>query len=101
MNIKQLAASLFISASFLTAPVFADDSAAAISAAKEAQKKASSVGGEWRDIGKFIKKAEEAAKSGDAKKAMKLANKAKAQAENGYKQAMAESTISEFPAYMK
>jgi len=34
---------------------------------------------EWRDSGKILKKADEAAKAGDFKKATKLANKAKRQ----------------------
>lgn len=80
----------------------ADDPAAAIAAAKEAQKKAASIGGEWRDIGKFLKKAEEAAKGGDTKKALKLAKKAKFQAEAGYKQAEHQAEAAkDFPDYLK
>jgi len=58
--------------------------------AKSSIKKAKSVGGEWRDSKKFLKKAEKAAKSGDAKKAMSLANKAKDQGKMGYEQAISQ-----------
>jgi hypothetical protein len=70
------------------------DAAAAKSAiadATAAVKKAAKVGGEWRDTKKkFIKKAKAAASKKDYKKAIKLANKAKAEGEMGYTQAMAE-----------
>jgi len=56
----------------------ADD---AIKAAKAAQKEAKSLGFEWRDMGKTIKKAEAAAKDGKEKKAIKLANKISGQIE--------------------
>jgi len=62
----------------------------AIAAAEAARKKAKSVGGEWRDIGKIIKKAKKALKAGDDKKAIKLANKARRQGEIGYAQALKE-----------
>lgn len=62
----------------------------AIAAAEAARKKAKSVGGEWRDIGKIIKKAKAALKAGDDKKAIKLANKARRQGEMGYTQALKE-----------
>lgn len=45
----------------------------AINAAKKAQKEAQSIGFEWTNMGKLIKKAEKAAKAGDDKKAIKLA----------------------------
>ena len=61
---------------------------AAIAAAKAAQKKAAAAEGEWRDVGKFIKKAEKAAKEGKIEQAMKLAKKAQRQSELGYEQAM-------------
>ena len=61
---------------------------AAMAAAKDAQIKADSVGGEWRDVQKFIKQAELAAENGDYAKAIKLANKAKFQCEMGYKQSI-------------
>lgn len=55
-----------------------------------AVKKAKSVNGEWRDVGKILKKADKAADKGDYAQATKLANKAKAQGELGYAQAMAQ-----------
>ena len=63
----------------------------AIASAEAAVKKAAKIGGEWRDSKKkFIKKAKAAASKKDYKTAIKLANKAKAEGEMGYKQAMAE-----------
>ncbi len=56
--------------------------------AEALQKKANSVGGEWRDVGKFMKEAKAAAKEGNFDKASKLLAKAKFQSEAGYKQAM-------------
>ena len=53
-------------------------------------KKANSIGGEWRDSKKFVKKAEKAVKAGDMKKALELANKAKDQGKMGYDQAMSQ-----------
>jgi nucleoid-associated protein YgaU len=63
---------------------------AAIAAADAAIKKAASVGGEWRDSRKILKKAEAALKKGDYAKAIKLANQARRQGELGYAQAMDE-----------
>ena len=64
---------------------------AAIAAAKEAQKQANSVGGEWRDTGKMIKKAEKLLKEGKAKEAAKLAQEAEAQGMLGYMQATSQT----------
>lgn len=64
------------------------DYQSALAAARAAQKKAGSVDGEWRDTSKLLKQAETAAKSGDHSKAVKLANKAKLQGEQGYRQAL-------------
>jgi len=61
-------------------------SSIAIANAKAAMKKAKAVGYLWRDTGKFIKKAEAAAKKGDEAKAVKLANTARSQAEMAVKQ---------------
>lgn len=74
--------------------------AAAISKAESAQKKASSVKGEWRDTGKIIKKAKAAAKKGDYTNALKLANDAYRQGELGYQQAISQKDAG-FPAYMR
>ncbi|HEC29899.1 MAG TPA: SoxXA-binding protein [Gammaproteobacteria bacterium] len=65
----------------------------AISAARAANKKAKASGFEWRDTGKFIKKARAAAKKGKNAKAIKLANKAKGQAVMAVKQAQFEKTM--------
>ncbi|MGD9000531.1 MAG: LysM peptidoglycan-binding domain-containing protein [Granulosicoccaceae bacterium] len=62
----------------------------ACAAAEAARKKAKSVGGEWRDTGKIIKKAEAAMKAGDDAKAIKLCDQARRQGELGYAQALAE-----------
>jgi hypothetical protein len=63
-----------------------DDPQAAIEAAIQAQKKAASVGHEWRDTQKLIDEAKEAAKKGDSAEAIKKANKAKKQGEMAYQQ---------------
>ena len=52
---------------------------AALAEAKASIKIAKKAHFEWRDSGKILKKAAEAAKAGDFKKATKLANKAKRQ----------------------
>lgn len=79
----------------------ADDKAAqsAISDAKAAAKKAASIGGQWRDTGKIIEKAEKAAAGGDLAKAIKLAKQAKFQAEAGYKQATNQAARSYPPKF--
>lgn len=70
----------------LTLAVFAfsaqagDSAKSAIDAATAENKKAKKVGFEWRDTGKFLKKASKLAKAGKDKKAIALANKAKKQA---------------------
>lgn len=71
-----------------------------IAAAEAARKKAASVGGEWRDTGKMIKKAEAAMKAGELDKAVKLATTAEKQGELGYIQATAEASAG-FPSYMQ
>ena len=63
-----------------------------LAAADAARKKAASIGGEWRDIGKILKKAKAALKAGNADECVKLANKALRQGEIGYAQALAEQT---------
>lgn len=73
---------------------------AAIEMADKARKKAASVKGEWRDTGKFIKKAKAAAKKGDYAKALKLAKKAEAEGHLGYEQAVAQKEL-RLPSYLK
>jgi len=68
-------------------------SSIAIANAKAAMKKAKAVDYLWRDTGKFVKQAEKAAKKGDEAKAIKLANKARSQAELALKQYYYEQGI--------
>jgi hypothetical protein len=72
----------------------------AIADAEAARKKAASIGGEWRDTGKMLKEAEEALKTGEFDKAIKLASQAKRQGELGHAQALAEKDA-DFPSFMK
>ena len=67
-------------------PAAGGSAADAIAAAKAANAKAKEEFVEWRDTGKMIKQAEEALKNGDEAGALKLANKAKRQAENALTQ---------------
>lgn len=70
----------------------AADAVAAITAAKDAQKQARSVSGEWRDTGKMIKKAEKLLKDGKPEEAAKLAQAAEAQGMLGYMQATSQTS---------
>lgn len=63
----------------------------AIAAAKEANKKAKAVGYEWRDTGKLIEEAEKALSDSKYDDAIKLANKARKQAENAVAQEAREN----------
>lgn len=72
----------------------------AIAKAEAARKQAASVNGEWRDTGKFIKQAEEAAKAGDFDKALKLARKAEEEGRLGYEQQVSQSEL-KIPSYLK
>ena len=86
---KYLLAALVLSVSSIAAAGSAED---AISAAKAAEKEANAVGFEWRDIGKMIKKAEEAVKDGKADKAVSVANEVVAQSKESLKQAALAKT---------
>ena len=66
---------------------------AALAAAKAEIKKADGMGGEWRDTGKLLKKADKAAAKGDFAAAIKLANSAAFQAKMGQEQAKAEAGV--------
>jgi len=66
------------------------DYPAMVKQAKASIKKAKSVGGEWRDSSKFLKKAAKAAKNGKMDKAKKLASKAMFEGKIGYEQAVAQ-----------
>ena len=63
----------------------------AIEAAKGAQTKANSIGGEWRDTDKMIKKAEALLAEGKAEEAKKMAEKALDQGILGYEQAKSQT----------
>ncbi len=63
-----------------------------IAAAKDAQKQANSVGGEWRDTGKMIKKAEKLLSEGKLEQADALAREAEAQGMLGYMQSTAQTS---------
>ena len=59
-----------------------------LSEAIDTNKQASKLGYEWRDTGKWIKKAKAALKAGKEAEALKLAKKIKAAAEDGTQQAV-------------
>lgn len=104
MRIRNFSAGILAAALVTGLPVtaWADEKAdfeKALAAAEAARKKAASVGGEWRDTGKFLKKAEATASEGDYTKAMKLAEKARRQGELGYEQALQEKDAG-IPDYM-
>lgn len=88
-----LAASIAAFAAVTSSTAFAANAGQAIADAKEAQKQANSVGGEWRDTGKMIKKAEELLAAGKADEAEKLAREAEAQGMLGYMQATGQSKM--------
>jgi hypothetical protein len=86
---KPKTSALTVAAGAKTAPPATKESyEMAMAAAKDAQMQAASVGGEWRDVQKFLNQAELAAENGDYAKAVKLADKAKFQCKMGYKQAI-------------
>jgi hypothetical protein len=89
-----LASALTLSAgTYLSTASAADMSAEnAIAAAKDARKQAIAVGGEWRDTGKMIKKAEKLLKEGKAEEATKIAQAAEAQGMLGYMQATSQTS---------
>ena len=92
MKTTLLAATFAIFSSGFLATANAADAVAAIAAAKDAQKQANSVGGEWRDTGKMIKKAEKLLAEGKTEEAAKLAQQAEAQGMLGYMQATAQTS---------
>ncbi len=73
---------------------------AAIAAAEKARKRAASVDSEWRDTGKFIKKAEAALKTGELDKAVTLAKVAENQGNLGYEQGYSQKEL-KLPSYFK
>ena len=94
MLMKKIALAALIAGLTVAGAAVAADKAsaeAAIAAAKAAQKSAGAVGGEWRDTGKMIKKAEKLLKEGKTKEAAKLAQEAEAQGMLGYMQATSQT----------
>ncbi|MCG6886939.1 MAG: LysM peptidoglycan-binding domain-containing protein [Proteobacteria bacterium] len=87
LNILKLAGLMVLVISFAVGCASTEDkqeagkAEAAIAAAKAANDKAKAEGYEWRDTGKIIESAEKALKEGKDEEAIKLANKAKSQAE--------------------
>ena len=98
-------AAVFALGSSLSTSALADSTAdqasyeKAIAGAEESRKKANSVGGEWRDVGKFIAKAKAAAKNGDYAKAVALAETARMHGYLGYRQAVEQQNIG-LPSYI-
>ncbi|MDJ0779551.1 MAG: SoxXA-binding protein [Gammaproteobacteria bacterium] len=91
-NLRQIAvaAGIALCSAALVSPAQAGSAEEAIAAAKEARKQADSVGGDWRDTGKMVKKAEKLLKEGKTKEAEALAREAEAQAMLGYIQATSQ-----------
>ncbi len=85
-----LVACVAVSGVSLSVPAVAGAAEDAIAAAKAAQKQAGMVGGEWRDTGKMIKKAEKLLAGGKAGEAEKLAQEAEAQGMLGHIQATSQ-----------
>lgn len=88
-----LAAAIATFGATLSSGAIAGPAEDAIADAKAAQKQAGMVGGEWRDTGKMIKKAEELLKEGKTKEAEMLAREAEAQGMLGYMQATSQSDV--------
>lgn len=86
-----LAATIAATGAVFSSSALAGPAEDAIADAKEAQKQANSVGGEWRDTKKMIKKAEKLLKEGKAEAAEKLAREAEAQGMLGYMQAVSQT----------
>ena len=86
-----LAASIAVTSAVFTTTAFAGAAEDAIADAKDAQKQAQSVGGQWRDTGKMIEQAEKLLKEGKTEEAEKLAREAEAQGMLGYMQATSQT----------
>ena len=105
MRLNTIISATFLSLALLTGcattpMATADGFKEAEAAAKASIKKAASVGGEWRDSGKILKKAAAAAKKGNYAKAINLAVKAQNEGEMGYAQAMEEKGAQP-PSYLR
>lgn len=102
-NIILLNLALAMSSTAIAADKNADIAKAAIDKAETSRQHAASVGGEWRDTGKIIKKAKAALKDGQFDKAIKLAGKAERQGSYGYEQAVSQEAQKNIasPSYLK
>lgn len=65
--------------------------------ARDWQRKAASVDGEWRDVQTFIEQAEQAISRGEYARAIALAEQARFQAEMGYRQMKSQETVDNPP----
>ncbi|MGB5468269.1 MAG: hypothetical protein WBM84_19560 [Sedimenticolaceae bacterium] len=102
MLTKRIALAVLLGGLLAVGTATANDKAtadAAIAAAKAAQKAAAAVGGEWRDTGKIIKKAEQAAAEGNYGSAVKLARQAEEQGRIGKEQALGQVDVGN-PKYL-
>lgn len=93
MMTNTLKAILFATTLSFAISVNAGEAEDAIAAAKAAKSSASMVGGEWRDIGKMIKKAEKLLADGKIEEAIMQAMKAEAQGMLGHIQATTQSNL--------
>jgi len=75
------------------------DAEKAMAAASAAKKEAAAAGGEWRDTGNMMEKAEKAMEEGNFDEVVKTAGKAKFQYETGKAQMEAEATTGN-PGYL-
>ena len=76
-------------------PAVADEAAYGrmLKEAREWQRKAASVDGEWRDVQSLLDRAEQAAASGDFRHAIELAESARFQSEMGYRQMRTQERV--------
>ncbi|MBF0470777.1 MAG: SoxXA-binding protein [Gammaproteobacteria bacterium] len=89
--------------SMVALPLFAGEKEQAVellAAAQKAEKRAATVDGVWRDVGKYIANAEKALEAGDYKKSMELAQIAKEQSELGFQQMVSQQEL-KIPSYYK
>ena len=90
-NILRSFAALALAVSFTA--FASEDFNAAWEAADAKRAEAGKAGFEWRDTGKMLKQAKEAAEGGDMETAMKLVAKAHEQAEDGLAQGKREANL--------
>ena len=76
-------------------PAVADEAAyqRMLKEAREWQRKAASVDGEWRDVQSLLEQAEQAAAKGDFRRAIELAESARFQSEMGYRQMRTQERV--------